>query len=240
VLNALRDGEGGCTWTFTFASRSYQPMECGSSAAEVTIYAIVEPDLPHRGTAIPLGLPLVPVGALQLMNAQCAGGITVTDGLRTLLEACPGPGAAWSGSLYARNGNLPVEGERQQLSQPERTRHTIRLLGTGGGEALLQHDIIAGIERSESVLEIDDGRGNVLRLEGYAGATGPDYEATFNGSPAGAISWQGSAGFVTIGPHDAAPTAVEDLRLREGQHLIQALSRLGVGTAALVEIAAEG
>jgi hypothetical protein len=240
VLDALLTDQGGCRWTFEFTSGSYQPMECGTNTGEVIIYAIVEPDLPHRGTAIPLGLPLVPVGALQLTHPQCVGGITVTDGLRTLLEACPGPGTSWSGSLYARDGNLQVEGERQQLSQPDRTRHMIRLIGTDGAEAVLEHDIISGIERSESVLLIDDGRGTVLRLEGYAGATGPAYEATLNGEAAGAIAWQGSAGFVTTGPHAAAATAAEDLRLRETQYLIQALSRLGVGAAALVGIAAEG
>lgn len=231
VTSALVLGAGGCSWTFDFPMRRYLAGECGTGSTAFTIYTAAEPDLPHRGTAFLLAFPLEPIGRLELHNPDCTGGIRVRNGV-FLLHACPAANGGWTAMLTHGQANYQLDGSRETLDGPARTRHVIRLRG-GGATITLQRDVITGIERAESVL-LAERDGRVLRMEGYAGSIGPAYEATLDGRDAGEISWQGNAGYVTRGAFDAELAAAEDRLLREGEYLIRALGRLGEGISQLL------
>jgi hypothetical protein len=110
-------------------------------------------------------------------------------------------GKPWHSTLRdGREAGWTIVAERAGVDHPSpRTRYTIELQAPAGGQVTLQHDVLIGVERSETTMLVTYGAAT-LRFTGFAGATGPDYTVTQNGGPLGRIAWAGRVGFVTADP----------------------------------------
>lgn len=239
VADGLASGARGCLWHFDVPSLSYQPMACGLEQDLLLTYVVSQPDLPHRGSALPLEIPLSPSGEMRFPAEECRSGFDLGDEIARVLTVCPkssgGAGIGWRSAL--RPGGAEVweaDGLVSSVTTPSpRNRHQLTLQAPGGGSVTLEHDEFVGIERSESRLRVSQGS-QVLELDGFAGSEGPEYAARRNGSSMGTIRWAGAAGFVTEDPHGAPLPDAESRLLLDARLLLAALSRIGSGSVLLL------
>jgi hypothetical protein len=240
VAGGLAGGPRGCVWRFDVSQGGYAPLACGQPSDLVETYAISLPDLPHRGVALPIDVPLMVSGALRFPVSGCARGFELRDLQRPVLAVCSegnlADGEPWHSTLRdGREAGWTIVAERAGVDHPSpRTRYTIELQAPAGGQVTLQHDVLIGVERSETTMLVTYGAAT-LRFTGFAGATGPDYTVTQNGGPLGRIAWAGRVGFVTADPAGGSLPEPDDRLLRDGRLLLTALARMTGGTALLLE-----